>query len=299
MSDPTPMAFLPNGVTIPLANILPLKTLPVGVQKSQRYLRIKASMQEVGIVEPPIVFPQKGQPGMYLMLDGHVRLDIAKALGHPTLFCLISTDDEAFTYDHKVSQLTPIQEHFMVLKAIKNGVSEERIARTLNVDPGTIRHKRDLLAGICKEAVELLKSRRASAGAILEMKRVKPMRQIEMAELMIASNNYTSAYARCLVIASPQDQIVEAEDDDKDPNTAGLEPHDLARIQTEMTSLERDFKLVQEEYGQNMLHLVVVVAYVRRLLDKAAVVRFLSRVEPAMLAEFQRIVETADLRATG
>lgn len=293
------MAFLPDGVTIPLGNILPLKVLPVGIQSSRRYLRIKASMQEVGIVEPPIVFPQKGKAGTYLMLDGHVRLDIAKALGHSTMFCYVAVDDEAFTYNHKVSQLMPIQEHFMVLKAIKNGVSEERIARTLNVDPAAIRQKRDLLAGICPEAVELLKDRRASAGAIREMKRAKPMRQIEMAELMVASNNYTTAYARCLVIASPQNQIVETADGDKGMKNHGLEPRDVARIQSEMTGLERDFKMVQDEYGQNMLHLVVVVAYIRRLLDKAAVVRYLSRVEPAMLAEFQRIVETSDLRATG
>ncbi|MCE9591315.1 MAG: ParB N-terminal domain-containing protein [Planctomycetes bacterium] len=299
MSNHAPMAFLPDGVTIPLGNILPLKVLPVGIQSSRRYLRIKASMQEVGIVEPPIVFPQKGKAGTYLMLDGHVRLDIAKALGHSTMFCYVAVDDEAFTYNHKVSQLMPIQEHFMVLKAIKNGVSEERIARTLNVDPAAIRQKRDLLAGICPEAVELLKDRRASAGAIREMKRAKPMRQIEMAELMVASNNYTTAYARCLVIASPQNQIVETADGDKGMKNHGLEPRDVARIQSEMTGLERDFKMVQDEYGQNMLHLVVVVAYIRRLLDKAAVVRYLSRVEPAMLAEFQRIVETSDLRATG
>jgi hypothetical protein len=106
------------------------------------------------------------------------------------------------------------------------------------------------------------------------------------------------SYARCLVIASPQDQIVETTDDGGD-GKAGLEPQDLARIQSEMTNLEREFKSVQEEYGQNMLHLVVVAAYVRKLLDKAAVVRFLSRVEPAMLAEFQRIVEASDLRAAG
>jgi len=299
MSKQVAMAFDPEGVSIPIPNILPLKTLPSSLRSSQRYLRIKATMAEVGIVEPPMVYPQKGKKGMYLMLDGHVRLDIAKSLGHESLYCLVSHDDEAFTYNHKVSQLTPIQEHFMVLRAIKNGVSEERIARTLNVDPGTIRLKRDLLTGICAEAVELLKDRRASIGAIREMKRVKPMRQIEMAELMAASNNYTTSYAKCLAAASPQDQMVESDDEDRDTKPHGLEPEDISRIRNEMSVLERDFKMVQDEYGQNMLSLVVVVAYVRRLLDNAAVVRYLSRTESAMLAEFQKIVDTSDLRATG
>ncbi len=296
MASQVSMAFQPEGVTVPLNKILPLKALPSTIRTSQRYLRIKASMQEVGIIEPPIVYPQKGSAGAYMMLDGHLRLDVAKSLGYETLFCLVATDDEAFTYNHKVSQLTPIQEHFMVLKAIKNGVSEERIAKTLNVSLSTLKQKRDLLEDICPEAVALLRDRRASAGAIREMKRVKPMRQIEMAELMVASNNYTAVWAKCLVAASSQDQIIEPETQEPAP---GVEQRDLARLQSEMENLEREFTMVQEEYGQNMLNLVVVVGYLRRLMDNAAVVRFLSQAEPSMLSEFQRIIDTAEMRATG
>ena len=296
MSKKVPIAFKPKGVTLPLDMILPLKSLHRSIRSSQRYLRIKASMQEVGIIEPPIVFPQKGGKGVYMMLDGHVRLDIAKSLEFKNLFCLIATDDEAFTYNHKVSQLAPIQEHFMILRAIKNGVSEERIAKTLNVNIDTIKKKRDLLTDICPEAVELLRNRRASAGTIREMKRVKPMRQIEMAELMVASNNYTAGYAKCLVTASPPDQLLEP---DQQVSPVGMEKRDVTRLQSEMQNLEREFALAQEEYGQNMLNLVVVVGYLRSLLDNAAVVRFLSQAEPAMLTEFQKIVDLADMKATG
>jgi hypothetical protein len=41
---------------------------------------------------------------------------VAAALKH-----LIATDDEGFTYNHKVNRLTAIQEHFMILRALKNG----------------------------------------------------------------------------------------------------------------------------------------------------------------------------------
>ena len=296
MPAKVPIAFEPEGVTLPLDRILPLKSLSKSIRSSQRYLRIKASMQEFGIIEPPIVFPQKGGKGVYMMLDGHVRLDIAKSLNLETLFCLIATDDEAFTYNHKVNQLQPIQEHFMILRTIKNGVSEERIAKTLNMNVDTIKQKRDLLTDICPEAVELLQKRRASAGAIREMKRVKPMRQIEMAELMVASNNYTAAYAKCLVVASSPNLLLEPS---QQTAPRGMEDHDVARLQSEMMSMEREFKLAQEEYGQNMLNLVVVVGYLRSLLDNAAVVRFLSQSEPAMLGEFQKIMDLADMRATG
>ncbi|TFH42792.1 MAG: chromosome partitioning protein ParB [Lysobacterales bacterium] len=296
MTAKIPIAFEPEGVTLPLNRILPLKSMSKSIRSSQRYLRIKASMQEFGIIEPPIVFPQKGGKGIYMMLDGHVRLDIAKSLNLETLFCLIATDDEAFTYNHKVNQLQPIQEHFMILRAVKNGVSEERIAKTLNMNVDTIKQKRDLLTHICPEAVELLQKRRASAGAIREMKRVKPMRQIEMAELMVASNNYTAAYAKCLIMTSSPNLLLKPS---QQTAPRGMEDHDVARLQSEMMSVEREFKLAQEEYGQNMLNLVVVVGYLRSLLDNAAVVRFLSQAEPAMLGEFQKIMDLADMKATG
>ncbi len=108
-------------------------------------------------------------------------------------------DDEAFTYNHKVNTVQPIQEHFMIMKALQNGVSEERIAASLNVDVKAIRTKRDLLNGICPEAIEILKEKRATAAALREMRKVTPMRQIEMAELMVAANNFSTSYAECLV----------------------------------------------------------------------------------------------------
>ncbi len=52
-----------------------------------------------------------------LKLSGIEKVAHVKWVGRS----LVSTDDEAFTYNHKVNQLQPIQEHFMILRAIKNG----------------------------------------------------------------------------------------------------------------------------------------------------------------------------------
>ena len=111
-------------------------------------MRLAASIREIGVIEPLVVHRQSdtnGSAPRYSLLDGHLRLDIMKSLGQTQAFCLLAKDDEAFTYNHKVNQVSPIQEHFMILKALDNGVPEERIAVTLNVDVGAIRQKRDLL----------------------------------------------------------------------------------------------------------------------------------------------------------
>jgi hypothetical protein len=91
------IGFDPRGVSIPVTAILPTKQLRPMHKASQKYQQILASVREVGIIEPLIVFPQPGSPGIFLLLDGHARLDVLKELGQAHARCLISTDDEAYT----------------------------------------------------------------------------------------------------------------------------------------------------------------------------------------------------------
>jgi ParB-like chromosome segregation protein Spo0J len=292
--DTVAMAFDPKGIALPLDRILPLKKITAATKQSARYQRIVASIREIGIIEPLVVFPQNGKKRQYVLLDGLLRFEVLKDLGKAETFCLVATEDEAYTYNHKVNQVTPIQEHFMILRAIENGVSEDRIAATLNVNVMSIRSKRDLLKGVCPEAVKLLKDRLASAGAVRELSKVKPMRQIEMVELMIASDNLTASYAKCLIAATPDDQL-----DGKAAAKAkeGLSPEEIDRMEREMERLSKDFRQIEETYGRNVLNLVTSVAYLRKLLDNASIVRFLFRHDADMLAEFQKIVEATSLAA--
>ena len=101
----------------------------------------------VGVIEPLVVYPETGKSGLHTLLDGHVRLDVLHALGETTATCLVSTDDESCTYNHRVNRLAPIQEVRMILQAIEAGVPEERIAKALNVTPKTIRDSMNRLSG--------------------------------------------------------------------------------------------------------------------------------------------------------
>lgn len=283
MSDSVRLACENEVVMVPLARILPMRMLDSGVKTTVKYKCIEASIKELGLIEPLVVFPQPSSGGLHMLLDGHLRHLVLTALGHESAKCLVAFDDEAYTYNHKVSRLSAIQEHFMIRRAIRNGVSEDRIARSLNFDVSTIRQKRDMLDGICPEAVELLKDRRTSAQTFRELKRVKPMRQIEIAELMRASNNYKMGYIKCLVAATAADELVE---DDRPKELQSLSPEDVSRIENEMVTLSRDFKAMEESHGRNTLHLVIVTGYLRKLLDNVRVLRFLVQRHSDVLAEF-------------
>jgi ParB-like chromosome segregation protein Spo0J len=96
---------------------------------TQEYQQVLASVREVGIIEPLIVFTQNAKSDGYFLLDGHVRLEVLKQIGATHARCLVSTDDETYTYNKRVNRIATIQEHVMILKAIKSGVSEESIAK--------------------------------------------------------------------------------------------------------------------------------------------------------------------------
>jgi hypothetical protein len=275
-----------------LEQILPSRLIEPTIKRTSKYKCIAASVREAGIIEPLVVFPHKNNADSYLLLDGHVRLEILKELGRPEVRCIISTDDESYTYNHKVSRLSAIQEHFMILKAIKSGVTETRIATMLNIDVASIRQKRDLLEGICPEAVQLLREKRANAGGLRELRRVKPMRQIEMAELMCASHNFSASYAKCLVATTPEEQLV---DGDRPKEYAGLSSDEIARMEHEMATLGKEFKLIEESHGRNVLNTVIVGGYLRKLLDNARVIRFLGQHYPEIATELQKVAEAKNL----
>jgi len=286
------IAFDPQGVVLPVTSILPLKQVKSSIISTQKYQQVLSSVLEVGIIEPLIVFPQNSNSNSFVLLDGHIRLSVLKQIGETHARCLIATDDETYTYNKRVNRMATIQEHSMILKATRNGVSEERIARVLKVDVTSIRAKRDLLNGICKEAAELLKNKRVSLGVFSILRKLKPMRQIEVAELLLASANFSVPYAKALLAATQPDMLLEP---DKHKVVEGLTPEQIAKMEKEMEVLQRDLKLVEESHGNQVLNLVLARSYLARLFDNGRVARYLGQHHADIFRELQMVCEGSSL----
>jgi ParB-like chromosome segregation protein Spo0J len=292
MTNQVKQAFSPEIIKLQIEQILPLRKIEPSVKKTKKYRQISASIAEVGVIEHMVVHASPNMPDKFMLLDGHLRFEVLKDMGTKEVYCLVSKDDEAFTYNHKVNRLSPIQEHFMILKAIEKGVADDRIAKALNVDLGKIRQKRNLLKYIDPEVVDLLKDKQISPGAIRILRKMDSLRQIEVAELMIAAHNFTVPYAQALLAATPQDQLLEKE---KEKKIVGLTPDERAKMEIESSALARDIKIVKDNYGKDTLNLVLACGFISRILENARVVRYLSKGYPDMLSEFQKIIEATSL----
>jgi hypothetical protein len=69
----------------------------------------------------------------------------------------------------------------------------------------------------------------------------------------------------------------------------GMTREEVAKLEEEMETLERDLKGVERNYGDNMLNLTLARGYVKKLLDNAKVVRFLNGNYGDVLTEFERL----------
>ena len=206
--SPVKLSFERKTVRISVDDIAPLHQITPAVKKGIKYRQICSSIKELGIIEPPVVL-RSGEKGKYIMLDGHLRLEVSKDLGHPHLVCLIATDDEAFTYNRHISRLAAVQEHKMIMRAIERGVPEKTIAKALDIRMPTLRAKTQMLQGICPEAVDLLKDKHVPLHTFGVLKKMAPLRQIEAAELMISMNIFSQGYALSLLASTPKEQLVE------------------------------------------------------------------------------------------
>jgi len=286
--DEVIQAFASDTVVIAIDAILPVRAIGKTVKSSHKYRQIASSIKEIGLVEPPVIWRDPQNPGGCLLLDGHLRIEALKDLGHTEVECLLSTDDEAFTYNKRINRLSPVQEQRMIAKAIERNVPPEKIAKALDINVRSLRRKATLIDGISEEAVNLLKDKICPLAIFDVLRKMNPIRQIEAAELLINANNYSVSYATAILAGTPQAQLA-------NPATPkrmkGMTAEALARMEGELSRLQQAITSIQDSYGQDHLHLTVVKGYLAKLIGNSKVAKYLERRQPEFLSEFRNIAQ--------
>lgn len=249
-------------------------------------------MREVGLVEPPAVIPVPKQPGEYFVLDGHLRIEALKDLGQTHVTCMVATTDDTYSFNKRINRLSAVQDHKMIVQAMDLGVSAMRLGSSLSLAPATILERFRLLNGICPDAIDLLADTNCPARVFDILRQMKPIRQIEAAELMIGNKNLSGTFANALLAATPPNQLVA----EKVPAVEGtVSVESLARVERELASLQLQTSAVEDTYGPDVLHLTVIRGYIGTLLANATVVRWLAKHQPEYLKEFQSIADMSEL----
>ena len=108
----------------------------------------------------------------------------------------------------------------------------------------------------------------------------------------------TGSFATLLIVTlslasgTPADQLVGG---NRTKQKHGISEEEITRMEKEMESLERDYRLHQDSFGENSLHLNAAQRYVKRLLENARVRRFLTNRYPELLEEFEELAALESL----
>jgi hypothetical protein len=62
-------------------------------------------------------------------------------------------------------------------------------------------------------------------------------------------------------------------DGERGKEVRGLSPEDVSRMEHELETLGREFKLIEDSHGKNLLNLVLVAGYLRKLLENPRVLK--------------------------
>ncbi|EFF76760.1 plasmid partitioning protein RepB C-terminal domain-containing protein [Achromobacter piechaudii] len=297
MTTPLPqsirLGFERECVVIPLDKILFPVSLPTGIKESVAYKQILSSVMAIGLVEPVVVAPSRDGGDMFIALDGRMRVEALRDLGKEHALCLMSTDDEGYTYNKCVNRLSVVQAHRMIVRAAERGVSIQQLADALDVSPGAIRARFRLLDGICNEAVALLADKPATYGMFRILRHMKPFRQIDVAQAMTNLGNYSVKLATAMLQNTPTDQLTEATPSKSKSST----PSDtLQRLERELAAMQADTRLLEEDYGPASLQLEIIKTHIgSTLLENAAVIRWLANNQPEYLQQLQRVADIKKL----
>jgi hypothetical protein len=108
-------------------------------------------------------------------------------------------------------------------------------------------------------------------------------RQVQAAERMIATNNFSFGFAKDILAATKPEDLVQ--NGKKQSNGATAEQ--IAGMEEEMSTLQRDISTVKERYAQDMLTLSISIKYIHSLVGNKNVLQYLTKHHGDLLRELQ------------
>lgn len=286
--EQTKIAFYFDPIYLSAEQILVTKSISKNAAYTKKYKQIRSSIQEIGIIEPLSVSAIKGKKQQFALLDGHMRFEILKEMEYTEIPCLISMDDENYTHNKQTNRLSTVQEHFMIRRAIEQGVDTERLAKTLNIDIKSIRTKMNLLNDICPEVIERFKNKDISPQVFAILKKMKPIRQLECTDMMLSMDNVTVLYAKALFQATDPSLLVNPPKKlyKNDPSAESIK-----KMENESANLHLQYKSIEQSYAQDTLNLVVAIGYLTKLTANPNIKDYLTKYHSEILSGFESLIK--------
>jgi len=271
-----------RGQDIAIELLRPIRSRIVKLHTSRGYRKILASIKAIGLIQPLSVFPEDGG---FVILDGALRYAACKELGVKILPCLIQEDNEAYTFNRQVNQLSGSQEAKMLRKALET-LGAKTIAATLGMTTIKYRLAPSLAKLLHPDVHSAFNKDVIGRVCALEFTNVCPDRQLEMLADMKRVGDYSPAFCRTLVIQTSASRRTKRQARKAWAVDDARKQQMLARLQ----HAEKQHAFYSQLYRQYSTDLLKMVFYVRKMLANAKVEAFLLANHAEILTRFRQVV---------
>lgn len=190
-------------------------------------------------------------------------------------------------HDSAKQEFILLDGHLRVLALKDLGVHEAPCLIAKDDETYTNNHLINLLEGICPDAIARLQDKQFTPDVTRVLRNMKAARQVEAVELMVASNTITVAHADALLKATPPEQRSDFKSTERDKQLAPIKQ--IVKLEKEMSQVQNQYKDAEENYGSDLLNLVVAKGYFTKLLGNDAVKSYITRHEPEILEHFELV----------
>jgi ParB-like chromosome segregation protein Spo0J len=271
------------GLDLPVMRLRPLRERKV---TKREYDRIVASIKAVGLIEPLVVYPEGDD---YVILDGVQCYRALVDLGVEVVPCIVGKQREAFTGNRMVNRVSPVQEHRMIEKSLGE-VDEAAIAAALGISGLSHRLKKSLLKQLHPEVAAAFDAGKISRACAREFTHVKPPRQKEILQAMEGYKDYSTTFARTLVVKTPPQQRESRGRKSNPWDKTTQKKNDLLK---KLADAEQKHDFYSQLYKQYTVDLLRLAIYARTLLTNARLREYLNAHHPEIVARFEAIIADA------
>lgn len=276
--------YLVDGRDLPIVKLVPRTERKIGKKDLQR---LKASLQASGLLEPLVVFDQGDN---YLILDGQQRYEILLEWGVEIVPCLVWKEREAFTANRMVNHLSAAEEMRMLRKSLEE-LDEKTIASALGLSGIGHRLNDGVLKRLDPKVVEAFDAGKLNRPCARELTHVKLERQVDILDLMDSCKDYSTTFAKGLVLKTPPAKRAKLNGTKTPWMQADEKKNDLLKKLREAEQQQDFFSGLYRQYTANLLKLVI---YARTLLANQRVRQYLQEHYTGELEQFEQIIASTE-----
>lgn len=262
---------------------------PLGERKIRRrdYDRIKASIETVGLIEPLVVSPENGS---FLILDGVQRYRILLDLAVEVVPCIIRQEKDTFTCNRMVNHISPVQESRMIEKSLE-ALDQQTIANALGLSTIGHRLNKTLISELHPEVAEALDAGILTRKCAKEFTYTKPARQQKILTMMKAHNDFSTAFARALILKTPPKLRTRKRRNTGSPwNRAERKRNELLKKLHEAEQKHDFYSGLYRQYSVDLLKLVI---YARSLITNPRIREYANKHHPDIVERFLEVIAQA------